>query len=283
MSRATCGKQGIGWKRVTKEVEPLVVANQSDEELTPSILGSLLYREGMKSRTRSFLWSLLSAVLTAGLAVAQSDPGAGFSVQDTESTRANFGSRIAHRYLAVDVVIRNPTERKIQIDKSALWFEVDYETIPDPGEPPALLAFGVHHNFAQFAETFPAVLGTFDSIAGGRQKAFQLLELGVALAAGLSSGGVIRSAEARGAIALVTGLVLPRVQGIYWNPEVEKAKRTQLVTQSADRIVQIPPFSSVQTKVFLPRRGILGLSRTTVRIARVRRIHLDLEVVGETR
>jgi len=218
-----------------------------------------------------------------GADVPTAEPSAAFSIQDSESTRANFGRRIAKRYLAVDVVVNNPTGKKIQLDKSALWFEVDYETVAKPGKPARVLAFGSEHSMAQFAETFPSVLGTFDAIAGGRQQVLQLLDFGVALLAGLSSGGVLNSSRAKGSVALLTGLVLPRVQAIYWNPETEKTMRTNLVMQSADRFIQVPPRSSVQTKVFLPRTAVLGLSRTPVRIAQVREIHLDLEVVGELR
>lgn len=207
---------------------------------------------------------------------------AAFSIQDVVSTRANFGRRIASRYLAIDVVVNNPTEKKIQLDKSALWFEVDYETVGSR-EPAQVLAFGTDHRLAQFAEAFPSVLGTFDSIAGGHQQVFQLLDFGVAVLVGLSSGGVLNSARAKGSVALLTGLVLPRVQSIYWNPELEKAKRTNLVLQAADRFLQVPPHSSVQAKVFLPRTGILGLARTPVRVARVRQVHIETEVVGELR
>jgi hypothetical protein len=211
------------------------------------------------------------------------DVSAAFSIQDVVSTRANFGRRIASRYLAIDVVVNNPTEKKIQLDKSALWFEVDYETVGSRKEPPQILAFGKDHRMAQFGEAFPSVLGTFDSIAGGHQQVFQLLDFGVAVLVGLSSGGVLNSARAKGSVALLTGLVLPRVQSIYWNPELEKAKRTNLVLQGADRFLQVPPHSSVQAKVFLPGTAILGLARTPVRVAQVRQIHLETEVVGEVR
>jgi len=211
------------------------------------------------------------------------EPSAAFSVQDVESTRANFGRRISKRYLAVDVVVNNPTNKKIQLDKSALWFEVDYESAMKRGEAAQVFSFGSEHSFAQFAESFTSVLGTFDSIAGGRQQMFQLLDFGVAVLSGLSSGGVLNSARAKGSVALLTGLVLPRVQSIYWNPETEKAKRTNLVLQGSDRYFQVPPHTSVQSKVFLPRTIILGLSQKPVKIARIRQIHIELEVVGELR
>ncbi len=228
---------------------------------------------------------MVAAILAIAACCQAADPtpAAAFSIQDSESTRLNFGRRIANRYLALDIVVNNPSARKIQLDKSALWFEADYETVGKRGQPKQVLVFGQDHNLAQFAESFQAVLGTFDSIAGGRQQAYQLLDLGVALLAGLSSGGVLKSAQAKGAVGLITGLVLPRAQAIYWNPEVEKAKRTNLVLQSADRFLQVPPHSSVQTKVFLPRQAILGLNRLPVRIAQVRQIHIELEAVGELR
>src|SRR5262249_35233275 len=103
-------------------------------------------------------------------------PSASFSIEDSESVRANFGQRIANRYLAIDVAVYNPTSRKIQLDKASLWFEVDYATIPDAkGEVSQILEFGRDHQYAQFAEAFPSVLGTFDAIAGGRQKSYQIL------------------------------------------------------------------------------------------------------------
>jgi hypothetical protein len=53
-------------------------------------------------------------------------PNVSFSVIDPNTVGHNFGDRIARRYIAVDLQIKNPGVKKIQVQKSSIWFEADY-------------------------------------------------------------------------------------------------------------------------------------------------------------
>jgi len=53
-------------------------------------------------------------------------PNISFTVMDPNTTKHNFGDRIAERYVVVDLQIKNPSTRKIQLRKSAVWFEADF-------------------------------------------------------------------------------------------------------------------------------------------------------------
>jgi hypothetical protein len=48
------------------------------------------------------------------------------TIMDQVTAQLNYGSRIAKRYIAVMLDVKNPTEKKLQFNKSAMYFDVDY-------------------------------------------------------------------------------------------------------------------------------------------------------------
>jgi hypothetical protein len=61
------------------------------------------------------------------------------SIMDQVTAQRNYGNRIAKRYIAVTLDVKNPTSKKIQFNKSALYFDVDYIEAKERG--PSLTGF----------------------------------------------------------------------------------------------------------------------------------------------
>src|SRR5579863_534679 len=61
------------------------------------------------------------------------------SVMDQVTARRNYGNRIAKRYIAVTLDVKNPTSKKVQFNKSAMHFDVDYVEAKEKG--PSLPGF----------------------------------------------------------------------------------------------------------------------------------------------
>jgi hypothetical protein len=244
--------------------------------------------------------SLLARTLP-GPRPVKGQPYVSFSMVDQETVKRNFGERISGRYYVIDLQIKNPGLRKIQFKRSAIWFEVDYVTAKNQkpesafrwgyngeydkdvadGDNAIPYRFGLDHQYQQHPEDFLSILGAFDSIAGKKQTFFYIAETLVGVAAGLS-GGIIGGRQYPRAIALLSGTGMTGYKNIFLNEEIEKRKRTHLFAQSFQEIIQIAPQSSEATKVFIPRRILLGQSQQYVVVQQVRDVHLELEVVTDS-
>lgn len=55
------------------------------------------------------------------------------SIMDQVTAQRNYGNRIAKRYIAVTLDVKNPTAKKIQFNKSALYFDVDFVEAKEKG------------------------------------------------------------------------------------------------------------------------------------------------------
>jgi IPT/TIG domain len=55
------------------------------------------------------------------------------SIMDQVTALRNYGNRIAKRYIAVTLDVKNPTSKKIQFNKSAMYFDVDYVEAKEKG------------------------------------------------------------------------------------------------------------------------------------------------------
>ncbi|HUI43045.1 MAG TPA: fibronectin type III domain-containing protein, partial [Terriglobia bacterium] len=81
---------------------------------------------------RSLAKSVIVRSLPGGQAVV-GQANVSFNVVDPDTVKHNFGSSISGRYVVVDLTVRNPGTKKIQLKKSAVWFEADYVTAKDQG------------------------------------------------------------------------------------------------------------------------------------------------------
>lgn len=216
---------------------------------------------------------------TPGSIINPSQPNVGFAVVDDRSVASNFGKSIADQYVVIDLQVRNPSTRKIQLRKSALWFEVDYRG-SGPAQKTQYL-FGKDHQFQHAPHDFLTVMGTFDGATSNKEKALKLSDIAITALAGatifLTEGATLYPRT----ISWVAGIVNPTMRNILFNEQDEKRRRNQMLTQSFADIIQISPQSSVITKVFLPKSPIRSLFKDQVEVAQVRDVHLYLEVVSE--
>ncbi len=51
------------------------------------------------------------------------------TIMDQETVRRNYGYRIAGHYIAVKLDLANRTSKKLQFNKSAIWFDADYRAV----------------------------------------------------------------------------------------------------------------------------------------------------------
>jgi hypothetical protein len=240
------------------------------------------------------------------------------SIMDQTTAQRNYGNRIAKRYLAVTLDIKNPTDTKVQFNKSALYFDVDYiESRERPNgvtdffqavgelstlglyqpsvykppfiagradnKPPREARFGLEQNVRQAPENFLSMLGSFDYTTSQTDEKLKALELVGSILTNIATGGVI--ADASGAFkagtSIFSGTFLPGVRSIALNTSYINRLRSNLVAQTLQDTIQIPAKGSATTIVLLPRAGILAFTdiQVPVMIKRVLDVHLVEEVV----
>ncbi len=66
------------------------------------------------------------ARLLTKAASEQSELDVRLTVMDQETMRRNYGAGLAQQYVAVKIDLTNRTEKKLQFNKSAIWFDVDF-------------------------------------------------------------------------------------------------------------------------------------------------------------
>jgi hypothetical protein len=212
--------------------------------------------------------------------VDERTPNISFTLVDQETIRRDFGTRMKENYLVAMVEVHNPTAKKLQLNKSALWFDVDYVEAYDEKRPFFLkrwvglgsdldankvfiprdahvFRYGIDHTQRHYPHNFGQILGAFDATASFKNKEAQGFELVGAILSGIAS--VAASENLNTSTHLVAGLLIPGVKSILLNPDDENRKRSNLVTQGLQNYVQIPPSGTASTLVFLPRKGMLAV------------------------
>jgi outer membrane protein assembly factor BamE (lipoprotein component of BamABCDE complex) len=236
-------------------------------------------------------------------------PNVTFAIVAPDSVMWNFGKRIADRYIVIDLTIKNPGIKKIQVKRSAVWFEVDYASIPagsrlttglfslnrtdalrktmeDPqvAESSKLrrYRYGIDHVEQQTTEDWLTLLGVYDGFSNFLQLSGpKAIDVVMAIVSGLS-GTAIHSKGLERVLPTFTGMIVPAIKDYVWSDANEKRKRMDLLQQSLSEFVQIPAQSALSTKVFLPKFPIDKLFARSVIIESVRNVHIDLEVISET-
>ncbi len=240
------------------------------------------------------------------------------SIMDQITMDRNFGRRMSKRYLAVTLDVKNPTAKKLQFKKSAIYFDVDYveskereegffqrlavpasvglykpsvyqppfDKYKRPGEDqPRYARFGIEQNVKQAPLNYLSALGSFDYTTELTDKQLKSIELFGSLLTTISTGGVVATSSTafRDGAAIFAGTFLPGLRSIVLNtPEINR-KRTNLVGQTLQEVIEIPAGSTASTIVVLPRTGILAFTdgQIPVVIDRVLDVHLEPEVVTE--
>ena len=211
-------------------------------------------------------------------AVDEKAPNITYTIVDLETIRRNFGIRISQNYLVAMIEVHNPTAKKLQLNKSALWFDVDYvEAYNDKRvgfrralglgsdlhtndviipQNARVFRYGIDHTQRHFAHNFTQILSAFDATTSSKNSHMQAFELGGAILSTIATATT--GVDFGIATHLITGVVLPGIKAIALNPEEENRKRSNLVNQGLQNITPISPFGSASTLVFLPRKGILA-------------------------
>lgn len=136
-----CGPNGQQPTAVPKECSASTLFTLTP--LSPGVIGEVeqLARQGELLFTRMRTYS---GILPSTLAVMndtgqstlarlltrpnaeQSDLDVHLTVMDQETMRRNYGAGLAETYLAVKLDLVNRTEKKLQFNKSAVWFDADF-------------------------------------------------------------------------------------------------------------------------------------------------------------
>lgn len=242
------------------------------------------------------------------------------TIMDQTTASRNYGNRIAKRYLLVNLDVRNPGDKKLQFNKSALYFDVDYveaekacagkicpgrdflyplatvSTLglwqPSPYEPPFVAKrplrearFGLEQNVKHSPISYLAALGSFDATAEKTDADLKAVELLASVLSNIATGGIVadKSGSFAAATSVLASTFLPGVRGIVLNTSEINRLRANLVSQTLQETVQVPPHGSTSTIVLLPREGILSFTdaEVPVMIKRVLDVHTVIQVVTE--
>ena len=242
------------------------------------------------------------------------------TIMDQVTVQRNYGNRIAKRYIAVTLDVKNPTSQKVQFNKSAIYFDVDYaesmERKRAPGDyweavkevstlgtyqpsvykPPFVTAvhdkksarvarFGLEQNVKHAPVNYLSALGSFDSTAEQTDAKLKVLELVGSVLSNIVTGGVVADASGafRAGTAVFSSTFLPGVRAIVLNTSSVNRLRSNMVAQTLQETVQVPPSGSTTTIVLLPRAGILGYldAEIPVIVSRVIDVHIVPQVVTE--
>jgi hypothetical protein len=241
------------------------------------------------------------------------------SIMDQTTAQRNYGNRMAKRYIAVTLDIKNPTSKKVQFNKSALYFDADFveatekkqgwwpdfkETVstgvslglyqPSVYEPPfvardekqpRIARFNLEQNAKLSSVNYLSALGSFDYTTEKTDEKLKALELIGSVLTNIATGGIVadRSGAFRAGTSVFSGTFLPGVRSLVLDTPFINRLRSNLVAQTLQETVQVPAGGSSATIVLLPRTGILAFTdaEVPVMIKRLIDVHLIPEVVSE--
>jgi len=241
------------------------------------------------------------------------------TIMDQVTAQRNYGNRIAKRYIAVTLDVKNPTSQKVQFNKSALYFDVDYvESRERPvkavdwfwepvkegvtlglyqpsvykppfvasgkdDKPPRVARFGIEQNVKHAPVNYLSALGSFDYTTTKTDEDLRYLELIGSVLSNIATGGLVSDASGafRAGTSVFAGTFLPGVRSLVLPTSFINRLRSNLVAQTLQETVQVSPGGSATTIVLLPRAGILSFldADVAVMVNRVIDVHLDEEVV----
>jgi hypothetical protein len=238
--------------------------------------------------------------------------------EDQTTMQRNYGTRIAKRYLGYTLSVKNPTAKKLQFKKSAIYFDVDYieakgaawgpqfreyvktgislgivapnpyvapfNELTRPGElKPRVFRFGLEQNVKHSPLNYLSVLGSYDETTEKTQADFDTVQLLASIMNTIATGGIAGTGEFKVASSLLSGVFLPGLKGIVLNDSRINRHRANLVAQTLQDVIEVPPYSPVSTIVLLPRTGLLAFTdaEISVMVQRVIDVHLSTEVVTE--
>jgi len=237
------------------------------------------------------------------------------TIMDQTTAQRNYGNRIAKRYIAITLDVRNPTAKKVQFNKSAMYFDVDYveskERKPNLREyfretvavastlgmyqpsvykppfvarnPPRVARFGLEQNVRHSPVNYLSALGSFDYTAEKTDEKLRALELIGSLLSNIATGAIVadRSGAFRAGTSVFSATFLPGFRALTLNTSAINRLRSNLVAQTLQETIQVPAEGASTTIALLPRTGILSFTdaEIPVMVKRVIDVHLVPEVV----
>jgi hypothetical protein len=272
-------------------------------------------------------------VLARRLTTATTDQSlisVGMTIMDQETVHRNYGPNIAGHYIAVQLNVTNRTAKKLQFNKSAVWFDVDYKETHGPRvnsgydylskasidaiparvynppfvetgdysrnnyygihtkkthDPLHFYRFGIEQNSRVYPDSYMSILGAFDFANEKANRLFDYVQLfGGALTTIATGGSVaqVHNSAFRDAATILTGVFLPGFRTTTLDVAGTDRLRANLVQQTLQETVPVPPNGFTSTIVLLPRDGILdiaGYSKAVV-IDRILEAHIDPDVLN---
>ena len=159
------------------------------------------------------------------------------------------------------------------------------------GTPPAdickqvLYRFGIEQTATLSPDNYMAILAAYDYTTEHTDRKLRLIELIGGTLLPISTGGIIaqvHNTAFRDSVSVLTGTFLPGFRALTLDPARINRLRSNLVGQTMQETVQIPPNGAASTVVLLPRDGILtirGLEQSVV-VDRLVNVHIDPDVVN---
>lgn len=225
--------------------------------------------------------------------------GVDMTLMDHETIRRNYGASLAEQYFAVKLDIANRTTKRLQFNKAAVYFDVDFVASsgeyakrktnavadvtldfvranvydapfapcnghdPKAGEDPCrIYRFGIEQNQHVFADSYLSVLGSFDYTTQRTDRGLKLVELLGSTLTTIATGGAVaqmNNTAFRDSASILAGVFIPNVRSIVMNNAEINRERANLAAQTFQEIVQIAPMSHAYTVILLPRYPLLAV------------------------
>ncbi len=159
------------------------------------------------------------------------------------------------------------------------------------GTPPSdicmqvLYRFGIEQTTTLSPDNYMAILAAYDYTTEHTDRVLRLIELVGGTLLPISTGGIVaqvNNTAFRDSVSVLTGTFLPGFRALTLDPARINRLRSNLVGQTMQETVQIPPNGAASTVVLLPRDGILtirGLDQSVV-VDRLVNVHIDPDVVN---
>ncbi len=158
-------------------------------------------------------------------------------------------------------------------------------TPPDDICKQVLYRFGIEQTATLSPDNYMAILAAYDYTTEHTDRVLRLIELVGGTLLPLSTGSIIaqvNNTAFRDSVSVLTGTFLPGFRALTLDPARINRLRSNLVGQTMQETVQIPPNGAASTVVLLPRDGILtirGLEQSVV-VDRLVNVHIDPDVVN---
>ena len=268
---------------------------------------------------------------------------------DQETVRRDFGMRIAEHYLAVTIDVTNRTNKKLQFNKSAMWFDVDFRAVGGPNRDPikvlestanlmtadtvpapdiynpafgpykkknqlfclkranlvsaldkkkdgstpesdpfcnqVFYRYGIEQSTHLTPVNYTTALAAFDYTTEKTDRILRFVELLGATLIPISSASIVaqvHNTAFHDSITLFTGTFFPGFRGIVLDPAHINRLRSNLIGQTLQETIAVPPTGFATTIVLLPRDGMLAVRGhdQTVVIDRLVDVHIDADVIN---